>query len=266
MGFWLKECDIDGYRCDMAMLVPLDFWREARTEIDKLKQDLFWLAECEEIAYHEVFDASYTWKFLHKMEAVWRKESGLDGLDEVLQYYHSMFPPDAIRVYFTSNHDENSHSGSEYERMGQAAKAFAVICAMLPGMPMIYSGQEMPNYKRLAFFDKDPIPWTGQYELHGFYKALLECRKRNPALRGGDPATSMRRITTGDGRRCFGFVRCLGLNEVLVLTNISGEPLTVPASDVQVSGIFKDIFTGAEFHGDGAIEIEPCGYRVLESR
>jgi hypothetical protein len=198
------------------------------------------------------------------MEAVWKRESGLDGLDEVLNYYGSMFPPDAIRVYFTSNHDENSHSGSEYERMGQAARAFAVICALLPGMPMIYSGQEMPNHKRLAFFDKDPIAWTGQYELHGFYKALLECRKRNPALRGGDPATSTRRIHT-DGR-CFGFVRCLGLNEVLVLTNISGEPLTVPASDLYVSGTFKDIFTGAEFHEDGAVQIEPWGYRVMEKK
>jgi len=122
----------------------------------------------------------------------------------------------------------------------------------------------MPNYKRLAFFDRDPIQWTGQYELHGFYKTLLECRKRNPALRGGDPATSTRRIHT-DGR-CFGFVRCLGLNEVLVLTNISGEPLTVPASDLIVSGDFREIFTGAEYHGDGAVQIEPWGYKVMEKR
>jgi glycosidase len=266
MIFWLKECNIDGYRCDMAMLVPLDFWKEAREEIDKLKPELFWLAECEEIAYHEAFDATYTWKFLHKMESVWKKESGLGGLDEVLQYYNSMFASDAIRVYFTSNHDENSHSGSEYERLGQAAKAFAVICATLNGMPMIYSGQESPNHKRLAFFEKDPIQWTGQYELHSFYKTLLECRKRNPALRGGDPATSTRRITTGDGHRCFGFVRCLGANEVLVLTNISDEPLTVAASDLQVSGVFRDIFTGAEFHGDGAVGIGPWGYRVFEKK
>jgi hypothetical protein len=198
------------------------------------------------------------------MEAVWKRESGLDGLDEVLYYYSSQFPPDAIRVYFTSNHDENSHSGSEYERMGQAARAFAVICATLYGMPMIYSGQELPNQKRLLFFEKDCIPWTGRYELHGFYKALLECRTRNPALRGGDPAAATRRIVTGDKRRCFGFVRSLSPNEVVVLTNISGEPLTVPAADVQVAGFFRDIFTGAEFRGEGVIEIEPWGYKVLE--
>jgi len=268
MAYWLRECDIDGYRCDMAMLVPLDFWREARTELDKLKKDLFWLAECEEIAYHEVFDATYTWKFLHKMEAVWRKESGLDGLDEVLSYYSAMFPPDAMRVYFTSNHDENSHSGSEYERMGNAARAFAVLCATWSGMPMIYSGQELPNYKRLQFFEKDPIAWTGRYELHDFYKRLLECRKRNPALRGGDPAVTTRRISIGESWRCFGFVRCIDAHEVLVLLNISGDPLPVPAGDLQLGGIFREIFTGTEIDvaSVGQIEIEPWGYRVFEKK
>ncbi len=130
MRFWIERCDVDGFRCDMAMLVPLDFWREARVALDPLKP-LFWLAECEEVAYHEVFDATYTWKLLHKMEAVWRKESGLSGLDEVLNYYASQFPADGLRVYFTTNHDENSHSGSEYERLGDSAKAFAVLCAYL---------------------------------------------------------------------------------------------------------------------------------------
>ncbi|HVW59814.1 MAG TPA: alpha-amylase family glycosyl hydrolase [Puia sp.] len=268
MAWWLKECDLDGFRCDMAMLVPLDFWREARTELDKQKKDLFWLAECEEIAYHEVFDATYTWKLLHKMEAVWRKEAGLDGLNEVLSYYSSMFPPDAIRVYFTSNHDENSHSGSEYERMGDAARAFAVLCATWNGMPMIYSGQELPNHKRLQFFEKDPIAWTGQYELHDFYKTLLACRRRNPALRAGDPAVTTRQISTNENWRCFGFVRCIGEHEVLVLLNISGEPLAVPAGDLQLEGAFREIFSGTEIDvpSVGRIGLAPWGYRVFEKK
>src|SRR5688500_3612468 len=72
MEFWVRECNIDGFRCDMAMLVPLNFWRSARTHLDSIKK-LFWLAECEEINYHEVFDATYAWKLLHKMEAYWRR-------------------------------------------------------------------------------------------------------------------------------------------------------------------------------------------------
>ena len=272
MSFWLKECDLDGFRCDMAMLVPLDFWKEARTELDKLKSGLFWLAECEEIAYHEVFDATYTWKLLHKMESVWRRESGVDGLDEVLSYYQSMFPPDAIRVYFTSNHDENSHSGSEYERMGDMARPFAVLCATWNGMPMIYSGQELPNHKRLLFFDKDVIPWAGECALHSFYKELLGLRKRNPALRAGDPAVFTRRIGTHEGWRSFGFVRTMGDHAVVVLLNFSGDPLSVSAGDVQISGVFREIFTGAEIDlgalgaTGGMIPVGPWGYQVLERK
>jgi len=279
MSFWVRECDIDGFRCDMAMLVTLDFWRHARKELDQLKA-LFWLGECEEIAYHEVFDATYTWKFLHKMEAVWRRESGLAGLDEVLRYYNSMFPPDAIRAYFTSNHDENSHSGSEYERMGDAAKAFAVLCCTWNGVPLIYSGQDLPNHKRLQFFDRDPIgwkneggtdpaAWAAEYGLHCFYKTLLTLRKRNPALRTGDNSVSTVRLhIRGNDDRCFAFRRSSGWDEVLVVLNISPAPLAIPCEELQLSGNFRQIFTGETlaFPGSGALEVPAWGYMVLEKK
>jgi alpha-amylase len=266
MSFWVKQADIDGFRCDMAMLVPLDFWRGAREALDKQKE-LFWLAECEESIYHEVFDASYTWKFLHKMEALWRHETGLDGLDEVLRSYATEFPPDAIRAYCTSNHDENSHSGTEYERMGDAAKAFAVLCCTWNGLPLIYSGQELPNLKRLQFFDKDPIAWTGQYALHGFYKALLELRKRNPALRAGDIAATTERITDGvDIYRCFAFLRKNGENEVVVVLNLSASPLVVPLEKLRPGGIFQQIFgeEALDLATGGTIELPAWGFAVLE--
>ena len=247
MEFWVRECDIDGFRCDMAMLVPLDFWRNARIRLDKIKK-LGWLAECEEIAYHQVFDISYAWKFLHRMEAVWRKEfpSGPAALDEVLlDFYDRMFPASAIHAYFTSNHDENSHSGSEYERMGDGAKAFAVLCCTWNGLPLIYSGQEMPNYKRLDFFDKDTIPWTGDFALHGFYKKLLDLRKRNPALRAGDPtATTHRLRLAAPAGNCFAFVRRKDKDEVLVILNLSADALSIPAAELLLKGSFSGLFTG----------------------
>ena len=263
MQFWIERCDVDGFRCDMAMLVPLDFWREARVTLDPMKP-LFWLAECEEIAYHEVFDATYTWKLLHKLEAIWRKESGLSGLDEVLQYYSSQFPPGAMRVLFTTNHDENSHSGSEYERLGDSARAWAVLCATWDGLPLIYSGQEMPNYKRLKFFDKDPIEWTGRYELNDFYHTLLALRGRNRALRAGDPGVLTRRLHTGVDDRCFGFVRTAGDDQVVVVLNISGEVLKLDPSLWGVGGAFKDIFVGREWKAPTTLEVGAWGYVVLE--
>ena len=274
MKFWIDRCDVDGFRCDMAMLVPLDFWREARTALDRLKP-LFWLGECEEISYHEVFDATYTWKFLHKMEAIWRKESGLSGLDEVLDYYSAQFPADAQRVYFTTNHDENSHSGSEYERLGDAAKTFEVLCCTWNGLPLIYSGQEMPNYKRLKFFDKDPIEWTGRYELQPFYAALLALRKRNPALRAGDTSVTTQRLHPGPDDKCFAFARRAGDDEVVVLLNFSADGLSlpggtisgsiIPGSPISLSGNYRDIFTGVDYAlPSSVVTLVPWGWVVLE--
>jgi len=263
LKFWVERCDIDGFRCDMAMLVPLDFWREARTALEPVKR-MFWLAECEEVAYHEVFDATYTWKLLHRMEAIWRKECGLDGLDEVFREYHRQFPPGAMRAYFTTNHDENSHSGSEYERMGDAAKPFGVLCATWDGLPLIYSGQEMPNFQRLKFFDRDPIRWTGRFELQDFYRALLGLRKRSPTMKAGDPHAMTRRILTGADDRCFAFVRGPGDGEVVTVLNFSGAGLEADTVFWGLQGDYRDIFSGKECQLPGSLELSAWGFAVLE--
>lgn len=265
MRFWIEKADVDGFRCDMAMLVPLDFWKQAREALDPVKP-LFWLAECEEIAYHEVFDATYTWKFLHKMESVGRHESPIGGLDEVLDYYDTMFPKDGLRVYFTTNHDENSHSGSEFERMGDMAKPFAVLCSTWNGLPLIYSGQEFPNRKRLKFFDKDQIDWNGEYGFHGFFRTLLQLRKRNPALRSGDPAVTLHRLHNSQDDRCFAFARRNGDNQVIVLLNLSGGELSLPVSQLLLQGIYREVFTGnwLNLSALGNLTLPAWGYAVYE--
>ena len=146
MRFWVETCHIDGFRCDMAMLVPLDFWRRARLELDDIKP-LFWLAECEEIAYHEVFDTSYAWKWLHIMEAYWKKSADMHGVLQVLHYYAHQFPPNALRAFFTTNHDENSHNGSEYERLGDATLPFAVFCCCIAVCRSSTAGRNCPIKK-----------------------------------------------------------------------------------------------------------------------
>ena len=113
MKFWIMTSDIDGFRCDMAHLVPLGFWIRAKDELEKTKSHLFWLAECEEPDYHQVFDATYTWQWMHKTEEFFKQKQNVDVLTNLLSQYDSSFPKDAFRVYFTSNHDENSWNGTE---------------------------------------------------------------------------------------------------------------------------------------------------------
>jgi alpha-amylase len=262
---WVTNYNIDGFRCDMAHLVPLDFWKAARESLDKEKK-LFWLAETEEPNYHEAFDASYTWEFLHKMEAYWKRETNIGGLDYVLNKYKSDFPASAMRLFFTSNHDENSHSGSEYKRMGEAAKAFAVLCATWDGIPLIYSGQELPVYDHLKFFEKDAIQWGGENQLHEFYKALLHLHSKHPALRAADGNITTHRIKTSDDENIFAFLRKNGFSEVLVVLNLSGRnDLQVDITDDRVTGEYKSLFDGIEFdfNSEKYFKMSAWGYTVL---
>lgn len=265
MKFWVDECAIDGFRCDMAMLVPLDFWREARTTIDRTRP-LFWLAECEDISYHAVFDISYTWKFLHSMEDFRKNPVSLKGLYDVLQYYNDQFPPQAMRAYFTSNHDENSHSGSEYERLGEAALPFAVFCCTWNGVPLVYSGQELPNRKRLKFFEKDQIDWEMPCALHDFYKSLLILRKRNPALRSGDPSVITIKLPNNANQPVMSFLRRRASDEVLVILNLSANAVSFILSAEEVKGSFSNIFSTEKQNINSAtvFDLKPWEYRVYE--
>ncbi len=263
MKYWIEECNIDGFRCDMAMLVPLDFWRTARKELDAIKK-LFWLAECEEINYHQVFDASYAWKWLHKMEARWKEQTDINGLIEVLHYYERMFPPRSLHAFFTSNHDENSHSGSEYERLGDAAVVFAVLCCTWNCIPLIYSGQELPNKKRLKFFEKDFIEWNDKYALHDFFKKLLLLRKSNPALKAGN-IDSVIRLANNAGQFVFSFLRKNAGHEALIILNLSREDKPfVEITDNMLTGAFTNVFSNAvqDFTVRKYFALRPWEYQV----
>ncbi len=181
MEYWITECDIDGFRCDMAHLVRLDFWIQAKQQCEKLKQ-LIWLAESEATEYYEVFNITYAWNWMHTTERFAKGNANMYDLKNVLKLYDD-YPADALKLFFTCNHDENTWNGTEYEKYGEFAKAFAIISFTWSVVPLIYSGQELPNLKRLKFFDKDAIEWTSaEPALHNFYKALTNLKLNNEAL------------------------------------------------------------------------------------
>ena len=266
MKFWINTCDIDGFRCDMAHLVPLEFWRKARTELQEIKAGQFWLAECEEIIYHEVFDATYTWKWMHATEEFCKKKIELNNLFSVLQKYNYSFPRDAFRIYFTSNHDENSWNGTEYDKYGDAAKVLAVFSCTWNGIPMIYSGQELPNNKRLLFFDKDEIKWEQQCKVHNFYKTLLHLRKTNGALRAADDTVLTYKLQTNNDNRILAFIRKNSDDEILVILNLSNERIMCELVNDKVKGSFINVFDGGiiYFSVEINIELEPWDYLVYQ--
>jgi alpha-amylase len=268
MKFWVTECDIDGFRCDLAFWVELPFWKEARKELDQVKP-LFWLGEYDELdnpEYGEAFDASYSWTWMHKAKDFYQDKHPLDSLYTVLNKYDNL-GDSTMRAWFTTNHDENSWNGTEYEKYGDMAKALAVFSATWNGVPLLYSGQELPNLKRIKFFDKDVIDWKSGYKLQSFYKTLLNLHAVHPALRGGDPTVQTFRLKTTDSKNVFAYLRRKDEKEVLVILNLSQENnLPVNITDETLKGVFKNVFMGTsiDFSSDRKLSLQPWEYLVYE--
>jgi alpha-amylase len=244
MKFWVTETGLDGFRCDMAHLCPAPFWNKARKTLDSIRP-LFWLGETQDAPYFSAFDAIYGWEWLHKMEDYYKGKTTIAGLDTVISQYMSDYKRKKFRILFTTNHDENSWNGTEFDRYGDGARAFAAICATLPGMPLLYSGQEEPLKKKLAFFTKDTIPFKN-YEWKNFFTTLLQLRKNNPALHA-DPAAEYTRISTSEPDKIFAFLRKNGQHEVAMFANLSkAEKFTFSVTDNRFSGKFKNAMNNAE--------------------
>ena len=172
-----------------------------------------------------------------------------------------------MRTWFTSNHDENSWNGTEYEKYGDMAKALAVFSITWNGVPLIYSGQELPNMNRLKFFDKDAIAWTGTNSLNDFYKTLLNLKTNNPTLRSGDASVQTFRIKTSDPKNIFAYLRKKENREILVLLNLtSKKDLHFEITDEMVTGIFKNVFSAAanDFTKEKFLKMQAWEYLVYE--
>ena len=178
---------------------------------------------------------------MHVSEDYYKKNLPLQDLKDLLIKY-SNIGDGSMRAWFTANHDENSWNGTEYEKYGVITKPMAVFSATWNGVPLLYSGQELPNMKRLEFFEKDPIAWTNNYQMADFYKTLLELKSSNPALRGGDTAVTTYLLNTTANDKILAYLRKNGKDEVLVVLNMSKEPVSFSIQDDHVSGSFKNVF------------------------
>ena len=216
MRFWMEK-GVDGFRCDMACEVPLEFWQETISALRADYPGMYMLAEGEEPKLHSLsgFNSSYAWELHHMLNAIARGEKNIPELLEYIEKDAQRHPADAFRLMFTSNHDENSWAGTEFERMGDAAKLMAVLTFTLPnGQPLIYTGQEMGWTKRFEFFEKDHIPAWEETEYTDFYKWLIALRHDNPALAAGDKGGKFEVVSTEDSTLVF--TRTLPENKVTV--------------------------------------------------
>jgi alpha-amylase len=260
MLFWVNNYNVDGFRQDMASLVPLDFWIKNNAELLKTKSDLFLLAESEETDHvnKNCFHAFYAWSLHHTLNDIANGKKKASAIDEWRKNSLQKLQ-NGLYMHFTSNHDENSWSGSEIERMKDAYKAMAVLTYALDGIPLVYSGQEEPLVKRLEFFEKDTIPFSS-YNNAEFYTMLNKVKKENESLWNSPYGGELVRIMNHE--HIYAFTRTKGKNKTVTIVNLSGQHQKV-IGDIDYSG--TNIFTGYKttIKQGQEFSLEPWQYFIL---
>lgn len=223
------------------------------------------LAEAENPLHHKAaFDMSYGWEFHHVMNQIAKGEKNAADLFRYFEAEKQKYGPDAYRMQFTSNHDENSWNGTEMERMGEARFAMAVMAATVNGMPLVYNGQETSLDKRLRFFDKDTIDWS-KMNLVDFYTKLLTLKEKNPALWNGAFGGKLTFISSSENTDYVVYTRKQGKKQVVVFINLSNAPVDISYNSAEIKGKYTDLFSGkkAKLQPTGTQALAPWGYRIF---
>ena len=261
MSYWVKNENIDGFRCDVAGMVPVDFWDVATAELKKIKP-IFMLAEAwEPELMVNSFDMGYAWDTHHVMNDIAQGKKTVKAWDARMQQIDTLYGKDDILMNFTSNHDENSWNGTVKERMGDASELFAAVSYVMPGMPLIYSGQEYDMDKRLLFFEKDTII-KNKGKFFPIYEKLGKLKNENHALHGGKDAAAYLRIKTSDDDKVLAFEREKHGNSVVFIGNMSKDANKVT---IEKEGTYTDYMSGNTFElkKDQDLDLKPWAYHIL---
>lgn len=264
MKFWVKEVGIDGFRCDVAGFVPVDFWNNVRQELDTIRP-VFMLAEWETRDLHaQAFDATYAWSWNDTVHNIAKGKADVGALGIYHYTDENAWPHDAMRMLFVSNHDKNSWDGTQLEMFGDALENAIVLSFVSRGIPMIYNGQEAGDSKSLAFFEKDPIEWK-PHPLADLYQRLIKLKKSNTTLWNGRWGADMIKVTNSSPAEVFSFVRVNDNDKVFAVFNFSDKNQSVSFSGTLFQGSYQDfVSTGqVELTANTKLEIPPWSYRVL---
>ena len=264
MDYWVKETNIDGFRCDVAWGVPQDFWEAATASLDSIKP-VYMLAEDEDhpALLEKAFESNYAWKLHHILNEV---AQGKKTAADIQKYYTdsvNKYAPGAFPMQFITNHDENSWQGTEFERMGDAVKTFATLTFTIEGIPLLYSGQEAGLNKRLLFFEKDTINWSN-LEMQKYYQSLISLKKSNEALWNGTAGAPMVFVETSAPEQVLAFTREKDKNQVLAVFNLSAQPVEVTIQLPQ-AGDYTEYFSGqtTTLEKGSTIKLDKWGYQVF---
>lgn len=265
LEFWVKEADIDGYRCDVASMVPTQFWDEVRISLDKIKP-VFMLAESSEPDLTvKAFDMVYNWPAMFLFDDLVIKYKKVSAIAELIASQQRKFPKDAYFMNHITNHDRNSWDGTEYERLGNGVEAFAALTYVMPGMPLIYTGQEVGLRDRIPFFTKYNGYTQEKNDTYKFYQHLNKLKHEQPALLAGSIGGDWQVYKTTAPNQVLFCARELSGKEVLYMANLTDQPAFFEIEDEVPGGQFVEWFGGniTGFEKGMSLTLDPWQYGIF---
>lgn len=269
MRYWVEEFGVDGFRCDMAMLVPIEFWQEASEELHKIKSDIFMLAEAEEDnLFDRAFNMSYQWNVHHIMVDIAKGARRVWDLRNAIHAERQRYPREAMRMSFTSNHDENSWSGSEQSRFGASLEVMTALTFLMPStMPLIYTGQEVGYDHSFEFFERDAIPAELYRENRTteLYRRLIALKHKERALDAGERGGDMIEIDNNAKDCMITLVREVDGSRVVAILNLSPYTIHADFNTGIYAGTYRDALSGERVVLAEHVErdIAPWYYQIL---
>ncbi|HEX9006162.1 MAG TPA: alpha-amylase family glycosyl hydrolase, partial [Bacteroidota bacterium] len=270
MVWWVKEVGVDGFRCDVSELVPTDFWERVRSRLDRLKPVMM-LSEGSIPEHHvKAFDLTYSWNVYDQLLPMLSGQRPASTIDSLLHIEELQFPRGSLRMRFTTNHDKNAWDAPAVEKFGTAGlKAATVLVNTMPGVPMMYTGEEVANDRRLALFEKVGVDWTRPRWLAELDSALFHLRRTNRALAHG----SFLKLKSDHDKQVYAFLRKAGRDRLLVVINMQERPVEaafqVPASERAGLKKMKEMFGQDALpslaSGSAALRLTGYSYRVYTS-
>ena len=260
MVYWVQEADIDGFRCDYAAGVPLDFWKEAITTLRNKKSDLLMLAEGGEAElYTAGFDLVYGWGFASDLEQLFQGRMTADELYATHQEEYKGVPDGKWRMRYSTNHDLAATASPITTYGGEdAALAAFVIASMLPGVPMVYSSQEIAYPNALSFFNYNLMEWDSEPEYRAAYRKILAAYKETAQLRSG----TLKSYSMTDAMS-FCYQSADG-GILLVIVSLSDEAKSVKTPMERVGDTLTDLIGGSTVTLGSVLDLEPYEYLILK--
>lgn len=261
MRYWIEEFNIDGFRADVAGEVPTEFWEQSLKEFEEIKP-LFLLAESEDKdLFEHAFDMGYNWEGHHIMNQLAQGEVTVEAWDEYMRKIDTTYQEDDFLMNFVTNHDENSWSGTVKERLGDASETMLAMTYTIPGMPLIYSGQEYDLNKRLKFFEKDTIP-KEKGEVWPVLEKLGTLKNENRALHGGKNAAAYNRIQTSADDKILAFERSKNGERLIYIANMTEEEQNF---SIDLEGEFQNYMSkkNVTLQQEQKMKFAPWEYRIF---